>query len=856
MLSPGPLATISRKGLVAVTILIVLTLSIVTPVPENFGVVHAAVNQWSTGGPFGGEIQSIVVDTSTTPSTIYASTFGSGMFKSSADSAAWTRVNNGLNDLVTAMAVDPATNPATIYAGTAQSGIFKLSEGGSTWSLVTDEFSDPVNSIAVDTGTSPSTIYVGETGVFRFSTSATMFEQVGGIEFISRLAIDTSTVPSTIFAGTDEDGVFEISGGAATWEPVGDDPLQDGGVSGLVVDNSTSPSTLYMTSPGTGAFRLVVGDATWTPLNSGLNDLDLENLAIDSTTKPETVYAATDSGMFKITGSQSSWMSESTGLTGFFLFFCVTVDTKSSPSTIYAGSDGGGVFALSSIGSQWNQFNAGMTATIIEAFAVDTSTIPSTVYAGVSDGGVYRTTNGGQTWSPLNIGLTDMFVSSLAVDQSTNPSTIYASTEEGVFRMTAGASAWTPLNSGFPPPLTRFDVSSLAVDKSTSPATIYCGVPTFGVFKITSAQSSWTALTTTGLTNLLVQHLAVDTKTNPSTIYAGTGFSGSHVFKLVGNSGSAWSLIDNGLQPFLGDPPELLVDPSTSPSTIYLASQGGGAGVFATTNSGASWTRLSGALSAQFPVCIAVDSGTLYTGTFFGGIYKTTNLGASWTSLNDGLGILNVFSLAVDTSTTPHTIYAGTVGGGAFQNQVLCTSIAVSPATIPDAQVGMPYSSPAFTQTGGIGTVTLSETGALPAGLKFTGGAISGTPTQGGRFPITITAVDMNGCTGSRTLVLDVFDTCIQDDATGNMIQFNSKTGDYLFTKCGKSGISLSGTGTITTPSGILTLTDNKSDRRISAGFNLGSLTGRAIVILISEGVSQTFSLSQTNPHPSCVCPR
>src|SRR5207248_8908304 len=57
-----------------------------------------------------------------------------------------------------------------------------------------------------------------------------------------------------------------------------------------------------------------------------------------------------------------------------------------------------------------------------------------------------------------------------------------------------------------------------------------------------------------------------------------------------------------------------------------------------------------------------------------------------------------------------------------------------------------------FTQTGGIGTVTFSESGALPTGLTFhtATGVLDGTPTSGaGTFPITVTATDSNGCQGT-----------------------------------------------------------------------------------------------------------
>ena len=130
----------------------------------------------------------------------------------------------------------------------------------------------------------------------------------------------------------------------------------------------------------------------------------------------------------------------------------------------------------------------------------------------------------------------------------------------------------------------------------------------------------------------------------------------------------------------------------------------------------------------------------------------------------------------------PFTITAADSIGNTFsQNYALvvaasCPAITVSPSGSLGTVITGSSLSQTFTATGGIGTTLLTTTSALPTGVGFGGGVVSGTPTQTGAFTITITATDQNGCQGSTMVSLLVVPppAVITDNETINVADTES----------------------------------------------------------------------------------
>jgi hypothetical protein len=86
----------------------------------------------------------------------------------------------------------------------------------------------------------------------------------------------------------------------------------------------------------------------------------------------------------------------------------------------------------------------------------------------------------------------------------------------------------------------------------------------------------------------------------------------------------------------------------------------------------------------------------------------------------------------------------------------ICGTITINPSTISVGTYNTTYAQ-TFTASGGTGPFSFGLTGVLPAGMIFSGATLSGTPTAVGSFPITVTATDSLGCSGSQgyTLTID-----------------------------------------------------------------------------------------------------
>lgn len=141
---------------------------------------------------------------------------------------------------------------------------------------------------------------------------------------------------------------------------------------------------------------------------------------------------------------------------------------------------------------------------------------------------------------------------------------------------------------------------------------------------------------------------------------------------------------------------------------------------------------------------------------------------------------------------------------------------------------------------------------------------VTGIGTSTGPYTLMLERVDEDGevleSKGTSGIVslgeivslnISLFDTCLQDDSNGNILQFNSITGEYLFTNC--AGLTLGGVGSLVIRGSIITLQQNGPDRRVLARIDKSVNRGTASIQILSQGIAFTI-MDRNTANNLCAC--
>ncbi|MDB6120965.1 MAG: hypothetical protein JWO08_4746, partial [Verrucomicrobiaceae bacterium] len=186
---------------------------------------------------------------------------------------------------------------------------------------------------------------------------------------------------------------------------------------------------------------------------------------------------------------------------------------------------------------------------------------------------------------------------------------------------------------------------------------------------------------------------------------------------------------------------------------------------------GTAYSQAIGASGGTAPYTYTRTAGTLPSGMSF----STAGLLSGTPTAANGGGVSLTFQATDGNACSSTIIYVFKV----------CPVITITPSTLPNGVVGTAYAqSSAFVATGGTAAYTWNVTG-IPPGLAWDSVnlKLTGTPTTSGTYSIVLVATDSTGCTGTRTIPLNVYDL----PSVGNMV-FNDANNNGI-KDAGESGI-------------------------------------------------------------------
>ncbi len=572
----------------------------------------------------------------------------SGIWRTADGGTTWTNVLAAATGDVVAWDPNNASNCgnscisyATIgyWGGDSTNGFYRSNDSGQTWTLITG-------------------------GVIPTYPSA----NVGRIAMGLAKNNTGATIKTTIYLGVGDSstqnvlGMYKSTDGGTTWAAlsnppnyctsqcfydtvIGVVPNNDSVVfaGGAYGDQVATPSTMW---------RSTDGGSTWTevskPTGTFFSKLHADMHAIAFSPDSSTIYLGSDGGIYSSSNAPSS--------------------ATAALSIVWNNLNGSATDPTKSLGTL--QFYPGMSVASANL-----------ALGGTQDNGTQLFT-GNYVWSEVECG--DGGWS--AIDPSNN-NTMYTACNTGPIDIEKSTSAspaygtFSAVTTGITTSDRALFIPPLVIDPST-PTTLYFG--SFKLYQTTNSASTWTAMAggadLTASSSGKISAIGVGTN---NTVWVGTSNSKVQVTTNASLGASATFTDRSSGLPNRAITQVMPDRSDTSGATAYVTFSGfdqynsgfgpGGDGlgyVYKTTNTGATWTNLTGNLPHSPVNDIVVDTSapnTLYVGTDVG-VFYTSNANASpptWNTLVTGLPKSAVLSLKMDANS--RTLIAGTHGRSAWR---------------------------------------------------------------------------------------------------------------------------------------------------------------------------------------------
>ncbi len=337
---------------------------------------------------------------------------------------------------------------------------------------------------------------------------------------------------------------------------------------------------------------------------------------------------------------------------------------------IYVGAPDGGLWKSTNAGSTWSTNTDQLSVIGCSDIAINpTNTL--IMYMATGDGdagdsysiGVMKSIDGGLTWNTtgLSWAVTQGRLISKLLMHPTDPSILLAATSAGIYRTTNSGATWTLVQS-----TNRFYDMEF---KPGDPNTVYASGTV--IYKSTNNGVNWTQVTS-GVPSSGVERMALGVSAaNSAYVYILAGRSSDQgllgIYKST-DSGTTFTTTKGPTSPNLlgwnsnggdtGGQAFYDLALAVSPTNVNLLLVGG-VNIWKSADGGTTWTLNaqwtgSGAPyvhSDQHDIVFLPGSSTTYFSACDGGLFKTTNTGTSWTDISGNLAIAQQYRLSLSASS-------------------------------------------------------------------------------------------------------------------------------------------------------------------------------------------------------------
>lgn len=628
--------------------------------------------KWAkTSGIEGGFVNALVSD----GGTIYAGTFGGGVYRSLDDGLSWTPANTGLADTALFITALEAFDGA-LYAGTISDGVFRSDDGGGSWTRRSDGLvgeGQDINGFAAHEGQ----LYAGtDDGVYRTANGGASWERVSdGLNEAAAMVRALESHDGTLYLGAAEAGIYRYEESSGQWTEINagldgaarriNELLTHGGElyaatgagvfrydeaeqrwnsfnAGVIAGASAEAlaevdGILYQAAGPLLIYRLADESGQWTAMSAGLPEVP-SDLALSLAAHEGRLLLGSTNGIYRSNQERSAWAFSSAGLE-----VAQITSLLYDGDQLYASTLGLGVYRSNDAGRSWAQVNEGLSGIARNINWLHRH--EGEIYAATFGDGVYLLNRTLQRWERMSDGLAGN--AAIVRTLGSHASALYAGTfESGVYRFDAGAKVWSAMSGGLSG--SALDVATLAEHEGR----LFAGTLGSGIYRFDDAAGQWSAANS-GIENpfaMVVRGL----EAHRGALYAAT--FGGGVYR-TSNGGESWEEVNAGLS-LLAQISEAI---ESDGEVLYIATA---EGVFRLAGEGAQWEAAGTDLIGQLLFALAARNGRLAVGTGGNGVSLLADAEQSWSERNNGLSTTFVNTVAVSGGD----LYAGTLGGGVFRS--------------------------------------------------------------------------------------------------------------------------------------------------------------------------------------------